>query len=171
MANQTNYMLRRTREALQAQLKYLEHTARPENSKRKHEAYVTGGIHENSAWEAAIQDEKVIDHHIAVIGARLLGSSIIEELALDPNTVGIGRAVLVDDVETNKQFRYVFVGPAEGGIETQSGLLVSADAPLARALIGAQVGDEIEVLAGRKRRLLVREIDIYVDDRSDDQLV
>lgn len=169
--NTTKYMLRRTREALQAQLKYLEQTARPENSKRKNEAYVTGGTHENSAWEVAVQDEKVIDHHISVARWRLQESTIIEDLKIDPNRVGVGCVVVVEDLDTSEEFRYVCVGSFEGGPRTLSGLLVSVDAPVGQALLGSHLGDVVKLSVGRPKRLIVRSIYPYVDDRSADQLL
>lgn len=165
------YMLRRTRDALQRRLYYLEHVARAENSRRKNEAYTSGGTHENSAWEAAIQDEKIIDHEIAVTSRRLQNSRIIEELNTKADVIGLGKIVEVEDLETSERFNYILVGPGEGGTETPSGLLVSADAPLARSLIGCSVEDEVEVPAGRPRRLGVRRVHQYIDDRADDQLL
>jgi transcription elongation GreA/GreB family factor len=165
------YMLRRTRDALQRRLYFLERVARAENSKRKNEAYTSGGTHENSAWEAAIQDEKVIDHEISVISRRLQNSRIIEELNTSTDVIGLGKIVEVEDLDTSERFRYILVGPGEGGTQTPCGLLVSADSPLAKALLGQSVDDEVEITAGKVRRLGVRGLSPYIDDRTDDQLL
>jgi len=165
-----NYMLRRTRKALEAHLKHLEHTVRRDNSLLKNEAFTFGGPHENSAWESAIQEEKLIDHQIAFAHTRLVNSIIIEDLHINTDTTGLGCIVTVRDQNSN-EFRYVLVGPFEGGSRTASGLLVSIDAPLGHMLSGRRVGDEVTENFGALRTLLVTKVDLYVDDRPDDQLL
>ena len=78
-----------------------------------------------------------------------------EQLDTSPTTItSIGSLVLLEDEEGNQ--KHVFLGPAAGGMTLSLNQklvlqVVTHEAPLGKALIGTQSGDEIELTIGNHR--------------------
>ena len=69
-------------------------------------------------------------------------AEVIDPATLDGDTVKFGAKVTIVDEDTDEEKTYQIVGEAEADIE--SGLL-NLNSPLARALIGKEAGDSVEV--------------------------
>ena len=129
-------------ERLKAQLNHLETVERPENIRAIEEARAHGDISENAEYHAAKERQSFLDGKINEIKTVIGKSEIIEVKGGPVDRVVFGRTVLLYDIQTDKEVQYQLVGPYES--EPENGK-ISVTSPLGQALVGKEVGDEVEV--------------------------
>ena len=105
------------------------------------EARAHGDLSENAEYHAAKERQGQIEAMIADIDGRLSRALVIDPTTLSGDKVVFGATVTVLDDDEKKQ-RYQIVGMTEA--DARQGR-ISYDSPLGRALIGKQVGEEVEV--------------------------
>jgi transcription elongation factor GreA len=105
------------------------------------EARAHGDLSENAEYHAAKERQGQIEAQIAELEDRVSRAQIIDPATLSGDRVVFGATVTVLDDEDKPQ-RYQIVGQAEA--DARNGR-ISYDSPLGRALIGKQVGEEVEV--------------------------
>jgi transcription elongation factor GreA len=131
-------------EKLRVELKKLKGEARPEVIRAIAEARAHGDLSENAEYAAAREQQGFIEGRIKEIEWRLSHSHVIDPTTLPPSgKVVFGATVDVEDV-TGTKSTYQIVGDDEADI--RQGLL-SINSPIARALVGKEAGDEVEVAA------------------------
>ena len=105
------------------------------------EARAHGDLSENAEYHAAKERQGQVEAQIAEIEDRVSRAQIIDPAALSGDRIVFGATVTVlDDAE--KPQRYQIVGQTEA--DARHGR-ISYDSPMGRALIGKQVGEEVEV--------------------------
>ena len=105
------------------------------------EARAHGDLSENAEYHAAKERQGQIEAQIAELEDRVSRAQIIDPASLSGDRIVFGATVTVLDDDEKPQ-RYQIVGMAEA--DARQGR-ISYDSPLGRALIGKQVGDEVEV--------------------------
>ena len=105
------------------------------------EARSHGDLAENAEYHAAKERQGQIEAQIAEIEDRVTRAQIIDPATLSGDKVVFGATVTVLDEDDKKQ-RYQIVGMTEA--DARQGR-ISYDSPLGRALIGKQVGEDVEV--------------------------
>ena len=105
------------------------------------EARAHGDLSENAEYHAAKERQGQVEAQIAEIEDRVSRAQIIDPASLSGDRIVFGATVTVLDDAEKKQ-RYQIVGQTEA--DARHGR-ISYDSPLGRALIGKQVGEEIEV--------------------------
>jgi transcription elongation factor GreA len=105
------------------------------------EARAHGDLSENAEYHAAKERQGQVEAQIAEIEDRVSRAQIIDPASLSGDRVVFGATVTVLDDNDKKQ-RYQIVGMTEA--DARQGR-ISYDSPLGRALIGRQVGEEVEV--------------------------
>ncbi len=105
------------------------------------EARAHGDLSENAEYHAAKERQGQVEAQIAEIEDRVSRAQIIDPASLSGDKVVFGATVTVLDDNETKQ-RYQIVGMTEA--DARQGR-ISYDSPLGRALIGKQVGEEVEV--------------------------
>ena len=105
------------------------------------EARAHGDLSENAEYHAAKERQGQVEAQIAEIEDRVSRAQIIDPASLSGDKVVFGATVTVLDDNEKKQ-RYQIVGMTEA--DARQGR-ISYDSPLGRALIGKQVGEEVEV--------------------------
>jgi len=105
------------------------------------EARAHGDLSENAEYHAAKERQGQIEAQIAEIEDRVSRAQIIDPVTLSGDRVVFGATVTVLD-DGDKPQRYQIVGQTEA--DARHGR-ISYDSPLGRALIGKQVGEEVEV--------------------------
>jgi transcription elongation factor GreA len=109
-----------------------------------------GDLRENAEYHAAKEQQGWIEARIRDIEGKLANAQIIDVADLQAGgKVVFGATVQLVDVEDGSQVSYQIVGEDEADIK---GGLVSITSPIARALIGKQEGDTVEVVAPSGRR-------------------
>ncbi|MBW2205797.1 MAG: transcription elongation factor GreA [Deltaproteobacteria bacterium] len=137
-----------TREGLErakAELVRLERKERPANIRAIEEARSHGDISENAEYHAAKERQSFIASKINELIRSIIGKSEVIDVEDGPvDNVVFGRTVLLYDHQTDDEKQYQLVGPYESDPEKGK---ISIASPLGHALIGKEVGDEIEVKA------------------------
>jgi transcription elongation factor GreA len=108
-----------------------------------------GDISENAEYHAAKERQGMVEAQIKDLEDKLSRSEVIDPARLSGSRVQFGATVSLANVDTDEEVTYQIVGADEASIEEGT---ISVSAPLARALIGKETGDEIAVtLPGGKR--------------------
>lgn len=127
---------------LQEELKHLKSVERPAIIKALEEAREHGDLSENAEYHAAKERQAFIEGRVAEIEDKISRAQVIDVSKLSGTTVRFGATVTLADEDTDEKKTYQIVGADEGDIA--NGLL-SLVSPLARALIGKEKGDSVEV--------------------------
>lgn len=137
-------------EKLKEELKYLKTVKRQEIIKAISEARAHGDLRENAEYDSAKQAQHNLETRILELQIKLADVSIIDEASMDKNTVYLGATVLLQDVERNREVKYMLVSKEEADLKSGK---ISSDSPVGRQLLGKKVGDiaEIVIPAGTTR--------------------
>ena len=128
---------------LRQELKQLKSVERPRIVEAIATAREHGDLKENAEYHAAKEQQGLMEARIRDIEAKLSNAQVIDVTQLPPSgRVVFGSTVHVADVDTGAEARYRIVGEDEADIK--SGLM-SVTSPIARALIGKEEGDMVEV--------------------------
>ena len=132
-------------QALREELQHLKGTRRPMISKAIAEAREHGDLKENAEYHAAREQQGFIEGRINAIESKLSQSQVIniKEIPYSGRVI-FGTTVTIENVDTNEQSRYQIVGDDEADIKANK---ISCNAPLAKAIIGKEVDDEIDFTA------------------------
>ena len=115
-----------------------------------------GDISENAEYHAAKERQGMVEAQIKDLEDKLSRSEIIDPTRLTGTRIRFGATVSLANVETDEKSTYQIVGADEANIDEGT---ISVSAPLARALIGKEVGDEVTVsLPVGKRTYEVLEV-------------
>jgi transcription elongation factor GreA len=126
---------------LDAELKKLKSVERPAVIQAIAEAREHGDLSENAEYHAAREKQSFIEGRIRELDA-IIGRSEVIDPSRFSGTVKFGATVALLDEDTDEEKTFQIVGEHEADIE--QGLL-NLKSPLARALIGKEPGDSIEV--------------------------
>ncbi len=130
---------------LRQQLDQLKSVERPKIIQALKEARAHGDLSENAEYHAARERQGFLEGRIATIEEALAVAEIIEVGKINADgKIVFGATVDLLNLESEQEVRYQIVGEKEADID--QGLL-SVTAPIARALIGKEEGDVIEVNA------------------------
>ncbi len=133
-------MLAEGYEKLTADLKALREE-RPRIVDAIEEARAHGDLSENAEYHAAKERQGQVEAQIAELEDKTSRAQIIDPATLSGDKVVFGATVTVLD-EDDKPLTYQIVGQAESDAKRGR---ISYESPLARALIGKSVGEEVEV--------------------------
>ncbi len=132
-------------EKLRAQMKELKNVERPRITAAIAEARAHGDLSENAEYHAAREQQSFVEGRIQAIDSALAEAEIIDVTKLNAGgKVVFGATVTVVNIENDEEVTYQIVGEEEADITEK---LISITSPLARALIGREEGDEVDVNA------------------------
>jgi transcription elongation factor GreA len=126
---------------LSEELKRLKSVERPAIVEAIEEARAHGDLSENAEYHAAKERQGQIEASIADLEDRLSRAMVIDPTTLGGDKVVFGATVALID-EDGKKVRYQLVGQTEADARVGR---ISYNSPLGRALIGREVGEEVEV--------------------------
>lgn len=101
-----------------------------------------GDLSENAEYHAAKDRQGMVEARIKDIEDKLARSEVIDPAKLSGPRVRFGASVELLNLDTDEEVAYQIVGADEADINQGT---ISVSAPLARALIGKEVGDEVTV--------------------------
>ena len=127
---------------LKEELKHLKSVARPEVIRAIAQAREHGDLSENAEYHAARERQSFIEGRVLELEDKIARSVVIDVSSLSGDSVKFGATVTVVDEDTDEKLTYQLVGEMEADVK-QGRLAITA--PLARALIGKQVGDSVDV--------------------------
>jgi transcription elongation factor GreA len=134
--------------ALEAELAELESTARDEMAKRINAARELGDLKENAEYHIAKDDQAHLETKIKRLRQRLRDAVVVEAQA-DGSTFAFGRTAEVRDEASGAVHTWKIVGPTEADISQGR---LSAESPVARALLGRAPGETVAVETPRGKR-------------------
>ena len=140
MNNQVVYLTAEGLKKLEEELEHLRAVRRKEVAERLHEAMEDGDLIDNAEYEAAKNEQAFIEGRILEVEHMIAQAKIIEP-GESTGVVDIGNTVVVKQ-DGKKRETFTIVVAAEA--DPKNGL-ISNESPLGQALLGHQVGDEVEV--------------------------
>ncbi len=131
-------------QALDAELKRLKTEERPSVIQAIAEARAHGDLSENAEYHAAKERQAFIETRVAEIEDKIARSQIIDVSKLSGKQIKFGATVNLIDEDSGAKSKYKIVGEDESDVSQGK---ISVTSPIARALIGKEEGDVIEVMA------------------------
>src|SRR5579863_4706855 len=128
--------------ALDDELKRLKSQERPNAIAAIAEARAHGDLSENAEYHAAKERQGWIEGRIAEIEDRIARAQVIDVSKLSGTQVKFGATVTLVDEDTEEEARYQIVGEHEADVRSGK---ISIASPIARAIIGKETGDVVEV--------------------------
>jgi transcription elongation factor GreA len=127
--------------ALDDELRQLKSEERPAVIRAIAEAREHGDLSENAEYHAAREKQSFIEGRIKELESILSRADVIDTARLS-GSIKFGATITIIDGETDEEHTYQIVGEAEADIERG---LLNVRSPLARALIGKEEGDSVDV--------------------------
>jgi transcription elongation factor GreA len=134
---------------LEAELKQLKTVERRKISNEIEVARAHGDISENAEFHAAPEKQSHIEGRIRIVEDKLARAQIIETGGNPPESVRFGVTVVLSDNDTGEEVQYTITGEDESDVSEG---LISVTSPVARALLGKGVGDEVAVRVPKGNR-------------------
>ena len=129
---------------LEEELKKLKSDDRPNVIKAIAEAREHGDLSENAEYHAARERQSFVEGRITELEGVISCVDVIDPSKLSGALVRFGATVLLADEDTDEERTYQIVGAYETDMAQGK---ISVTSPMARALIGKELGDSIEVVA------------------------
>ena len=136
-------------QTLKEELKRLREIERPKNVLDIEEARAHGDLRENAEFHAAKEKQAFIEGRSREIDSILAQAEIIDPGKLSGQRVVFGATVKLTDTDSGDDVTYSIVGDFEADIKLAR---IAISAPLARALIGREVGDTVTLKTGKGSR-------------------
>lgn len=127
---------------LQEELKHLIRVERPKVVQDIAEARGHGDLSENAEYDAAKERQGFVEGRIAEINGKMARAQVIDATDIDSDKVVFGATVTVFDTESENESTYRIVGEDEADIKLG---LISINSPVAKALIGHRIDDEVQI--------------------------
>ncbi|GIX30940.1 MAG: transcription elongation factor GreA [Porticoccaceae bacterium] len=132
-------------ERLRQELERLKKVERPRIVRAIAEARAHGDLRENAEYHAAREQQSFVEGRILEIEAKLSRAQIIDVRAIPPSDrVIFGCTVTILNLAEDTRHTYKIVGDDEADLKEAK---ISYQSPLARALIGKEVGEVVRVAA------------------------
>lgn len=135
--------------SMKAHLKRLKDVDRIRNSRAIEIARGHGDLSENADYSAAKEEQGLIEAKIRELEAKTALAEVIDPTKLSGSRVKFGATVTIEDTETGESQTYTIVGEHEADIKRGR---ISIGAPLARAMIGKEIGETVNVQTPKGKR-------------------
>ena len=127
---------------LRDELKKLKEVDLPQVVKDIGTAREHGDLKENAEWHAARERQGMIIARITNIEQALSRAEVIDPSKVKGSKVQFGAKLVLSNTASGEEVRYQIVGPEEASVDEGR---ISVSSPLARAMLGHEVGDEVKV--------------------------
>ena len=144
MAEKKNVVTYSGLKKIEEELQDLKVNKRREIAAKIKEAREQGDLSENAEYDAAKDEQRDIEARIEQIEKILKNAEVVLDEEIDLDKISIGCLVRVLDVEHDEEEEYKLVGSSEASSLQNK---ISNESPFGQALIGAKVGDIVEVEA------------------------
>ncbi|HEX7382252.1 MAG TPA: transcription elongation factor GreA [Nevskiaceae bacterium] len=136
-------MTKRGADALREELRVLKTETRPRIVAAIAEARAQGDLSENAEYHAAREQQSFIEGRIKDLEGKLSNAQVVDVAAMkNTGRVIFGTTVELSDADSGEGFRYQIVGEDEADLARG---LISVNSPIARALVGKNRGDVVDV--------------------------
>ena len=139
----TTYMTAGGLQKLKEELQHLESVERPRVIAAIAEAREKGDLSENAEYDAAKEEQGILESKIALIKSKLADARIIDETDINTDEVQILTKVRVQNMKTGQEKVYQLVTEGEANILEGK---IATTTPIAKGLMGKKVGETAEVI-------------------------
>lgn len=129
---------------LEKELRHLKTVERPKVIKAISDAREHGDLSENAEYHAARESQGFIEGRIIELEYKVSICEVIDISKLSGTSVKFGATITLIDEETEETVKYQIVGVDEADVKLHK---ISITSPLARALIGKEIGESVEVVS------------------------
>ncbi len=129
---------------LKEELRWRQQEERPRIIEAIAEARAHGDLSENAEYHSAKEAQSLNEGRAQELEDLIARAEVIDVSKLSGETIKFGATVVVVDEDSDEEKTYQIVGDQEADVKAGR---ISVSSPIARALIGKKVGDEIEVNA------------------------
>nr|WP_235075711.1 transcription elongation factor GreA [Holospora undulata] len=144
---------------LQDELRNLTFVERPQVIAEIAKARSYGDLSENAEYAAAKEKQHLVERRIRYIEERISRAQVVDLRTLSGNKVFFGAYVVLEDEE--REVQYQIVGADEADIKQGK---LSIEAPLAKALIGKEVGDYVVLtIVQKEKQFLIKSVQYSCD--------
>ena len=135
-------MTRAGYEKLEQELRHLKSVERPKIVREIETARAHGDISENAEFHAAKERQSYLEGRVRLLEDKLARAQVIDTTGQVPDKVRFGVTVALEDVESGEQVTYTILGEDESDVSQGR---ISVVSPVARALLGKEVGASVKV--------------------------
>jgi transcription elongation factor GreA len=139
----TTYMTAGGLQKLKEELQHLESVERPRVIAAIAEAREKGDLSENAEYDAAKEEQGILESRIAMLKTKIVDARIIDENDVNTDEVQILTKVRVENLKTGQEKVYQLVTEGEANILEGK---IATTTPIAKGLMGKKVGDVAEVI-------------------------
>jgi len=136
-------------ERLRDELQRLKKVERPKIIKEISVARAHGDLSENAEYHAAKEKQSFIEGRIGTVEDKLARAQVIDTATIPKDRVVFGVVVHLEDMESGDEIKYQIVGDDETNVDHGK---ISISSPIARALIGKVIDDEVTVVTPKGKR-------------------
>jgi len=139
---ENTYFTQEGLEKLKKELENMVNVERPKLSKAIGEAIDKGDISENAEYDAAKDQQGMLEAKISAMQQKISTARIIDESNIDTSVVSLLTTIEVRDLKQKKTLVYTIVGDQEVDIKQGK---ISVNTPVARGLLGKKVGEKANI--------------------------
>ncbi len=140
--NQVKYFTKEGIEKLRDELERLKSVERPAISQMIAEAREKGDLSENAEYDAAKNEQGMLELKIAKLEETLSNARVIDESQLNTNKVSILSKLKLKNLKNNAVMEYTLVPENEADIKNGK---ISVNSPIAQGLLGKEAGETVEI--------------------------
>lgn len=129
-------------QSLVDELRHLKTVVRPTVIRDLSEARAHGDISENAEYDAAKERQAFVEARIRDVEMKIAKAQVIDPLSIKSDKVVFGATVTIYDLDNSTEQTWTIVGDEESDLKQNK---IGISSPLARALVGKLVGDQIEI--------------------------
>ena len=138
------YMTKEGQQKKLDELNHLENVERPRIIQQIADARDKGDLSENAEYDAAKEEQGMIESKIAELKTLLANVRIIDESKVDTSSVQLLTTVTIKNVKNGATMKYTIVTENEANLKEQK---ISSATPIAKGLIGKKKGEIAEISA------------------------
>ena len=129
-------------EELKGELNHLKTVREREVAEQIKEARSFGDLSENAEYDEAMNEQAIMESKIARLEDELKNARILDEEELSTEVVGVGSHVVIYDHTYQEELHFQIIGKSQANPEENR---ISDESPVGKALLGRQVGEQVEV--------------------------
>ena len=151
------YVTKEGLEKMKAELEHLESVERPKITQQIAEARDKGDLSENAEYDAAKEAQGMLEMKISKLKDAIATSKVIDESQLDTSKVSILMTVILKNNATKQEQKFTLVPDNESDLKAGK---ISVNTPIAKGLLGKEVGEMAEILLPNGNKLSFEVLEI-----------
>ena len=132
------------------ELEQLKSVERPKISQQIAEARDKGDLSENAEYDTAKEAQGLLELKISKLDLSLRNARVIDETKMDNSKVLLLSTVTIKNLKNNATMKYTLVPEEESDLKIGK---ISVESPIARGLLGKEVGDKVDITAKILKKL------------------